>query len=434
MSSGPFAVAAVGDAMLLHPIAASMTDPASAAVLEILRTADVAVGNCEVSGFDERLPAAIPQAESGGLWLNAGPQSLEDLRACGFTMMSRANNHAFDFGAGGMAETDRLLTRHRIAHAGTGATLAAARAPAYQTTRAGRIALVSATDTAPSLAMAGDARRDMVGRPGVNLIRAASERGVDARTFEALVAALDVAREQGCDLGEMVDDGRTILGLGTPIHKGEQAESLFVLNERDVEDNLDQLRVARARADLVLFALHTHLPHSGVDVPPSIRDLAHRAIDSGADMVIGHGPHIVRGIEIHRGKPIFYSLGNFVCHLPKVGFQPSDLYDKFTRNPGQATFTRQLGSGKELRDRLDDAGKWESVMARVIDDGERRFVELHPIDLQRDACGVRLGTPRLADAPAGKRIIEELAELSAPFETEIAIADGIGRIELTAFR
>jgi poly-gamma-glutamate synthesis protein (capsule biosynthesis protein) len=429
MSARPFTVAAVGDVMLLHPVAASMADPASAAVVRALRDADVAVGNCEISGFDTLTAGPAPQSEAGGFWLNAGPEGIEDLRALGFTMMSRANNHALDFGVGGMAETDRLLAQHQIAYAGTGANLAAARAPAYRTTSAGRVALVSATDTAPGFAMAGDARRDMAGRAGVNRIRTERQRIVDAQTFDALAGALEIAGRQGCELGWVADEGQAIQGMGPTIRKGDCPGDRFLLNDRDVADNLDQLRVARARADLVLFALHTHLPRAGADVPDVIRDLARRAIDTGADMVIGHGPHVLRGIEIHRGKPIFYSLGNFVCHLPKVGYQPFDFYDKTSGN-AQAAFADALADGGNVRRWLNDT-MWESVMVRVIDEAARRTIEILPIALCGHARGSQLGTPRLADAEAGQRILEAMVQLSAPFGTEIAIVDGIGRIELS---
>ncbi len=222
--SSSFVLAAVGDVLLLHPVSSHMIDAASSRLRELLREADVTFGNCEVNGFDGESSGAIPQAESGGLWLNAGADGIADLEALGFTLMSRANNHSLDFGTAGMDATSRLLARHAIAHAGTGPHLAGARAPVYITTRAGRTALISATDSTPTFARAGRARPDMIGRPGVNAIRASPVKTVDGVTFEALVKALEVARAQQCHLGQVADDGQAIRGLGPLNRKGERLD------------------------------------------------------------------------------------------------------------------------------------------------------------------------------------------------------------------
>ena len=67
---------------------------------------------------------------------------------------------------------------------------------------------------------------------------------------------------------------------------------------------------ARATADLVIVALHKGLVHTPARLAPYERPLAHAAIEAGADVVIGHHAHIVRGIEFHHGRPIFHGLGN----------------------------------------------------------------------------------------------------------------------------
>jgi poly-gamma-glutamate synthesis protein (capsule biosynthesis protein) len=80
---------------------------------------------------------------------------------------------------------------------------------------------------------------------------------------------------------------------------------------RDLAMLLDDIRALRARADVVILAFHAGI----IRVPRVICDyqvtVAHRAIEAGADMVVGHAPHLPKAIEIHQGKPIFYSLGVF---------------------------------------------------------------------------------------------------------------------------
>jgi poly-gamma-glutamate synthesis protein (capsule biosynthesis protein) len=70
------------------------------------------------------------------------------------------------------------------------------------------------------------------------------------------------------------------------------------------------IREARAAAQRVVVALHKGIVHTPARLAPYERTVAQAAIDAGADVVVGHHAHILRGIEIHRGRPIFHGLGN----------------------------------------------------------------------------------------------------------------------------
>lgn len=50
-------------------------------------------------------------------------------------------------------------------------------------------------------------------------------------------------------------------------------------------------------------------------------------IDAAAGVVVGHGPHVLRGIEVYKGRPIFYSLANFIFENDLVELQPADSYE-----------------------------------------------------------------------------------------------------------
>ena len=67
-------------------------------------------------------------------------------------------------------------------------------------------------------------------------------------------------------------------------------------------------------------------PHWGIEKfrypEPADRNLAHRIIDAGADIIVGHHPHIIQPIEIYKGKYIIYSIGNFI--LPQTVYYTSD--------------------------------------------------------------------------------------------------------------
>lgn len=99
-------------------------------------------------------------------------------------------------------------------------------------------------------------------------------------------------------------------------------------NFLDLDDALDTIRKARSEADLVIVSFHGGAEGaSHQHVAPGdetflgedrgdLRKFTHAAIDAGAQLVIGSGPHVVRGMEIYQGKLIAYSLGNFATYGP----------------------------------------------------------------------------------------------------------------------
>ena len=143
-----FAVAAVGDLIISRPLsqyAGSM--PRFSAVLDILRGSDVTFGNLETTIFDPRTFEGAPYSWDGD-WTNASvPAIARDLKAMGFSIVGRANNHSQDWGLDGMRETAKWLDDAGIAYAGAGDTHRMARAPAYFESPKGRVALVSFAST-----------------------------------------------------------------------------------------------------------------------------------------------------------------------------------------------------------------------------------------------------------------------------------------------
>lgn len=87
----------------------------------------------------------------------------------------------------------------------------------------------------------------------------------------------------------------------------------------------------RMSADFVLVSIHSHeiTGESKENVPEFLKTLAHRAVECGASAVIGHGPHLLRLIEVYRDVPIFYSLGDFILELYSVRSAPEDFYEKY---------------------------------------------------------------------------------------------------------
>ena len=165
---------------------------------------------------------------------------------------------------------------------------------------------------------------------------------------------------------------------------------------------------------------------------------AHAAIDAGADIWLGHGPHVLRGIEIYNDKPIFYSLSNFIFQNETVRFLPGEFYEQVDLPPDANTADafdarneRSAGGGFSGR-----ADYWESIIAEpVFVDGDLAEIRIHPIELGFGKTRPQRGRPRLADRETGRRIIEKLAELSEPFGTFLSydpdanfgVVTGLGR-------
>jgi len=153
--AGDFSLAAVGDLIYLRPMLATLEKQAPE-MLRILRGADVTFGNFETTALDLATFKGSPQAESGGTWMLADPGVPKDVAAMGIDIVGHANNHATDWGVEGMIETLKLLDAAKLVRAGTGRTMAEARAPAYYDGPQGRVALVSATTTFTPMTPAAD--------------------------------------------------------------------------------------------------------------------------------------------------------------------------------------------------------------------------------------------------------------------------------------
>lgn len=420
--SDGFTFAAVGDMIYLRPMLATI-ERQSPGMVKILRDADVTFGNFEMTVFDLNGFKGSPQAESGGTWILGDPGVIPDLAKMGFDIVSHANNHSTDWGTEGLAETLERLDNEHLVHAGTGRNLSAARAPRYLDAPAGRVALVAASSSFTPMSRASDPLGEVPGRPGLNTLRTTRVGKVPAADL-AVLARLAGTR-----------DGAPVRFNGMLFEADADATSMstdYVVNNADVEANLASVRQAHQNGNFVAFSLHNHEPGNASQVPASFAvEFAHKVIDAGADAYLGHGPHQLRGIEIYKGKPIFYSLGNFAMMNNSLDVIPADMFEQFGIEPGSATVPEALQARGERS--FSDPNLYESVIAvsRYVG-GNVAEVRLYPIDLGVSVQGAARGVPALADQVVSKRILERLQRLSAPFGTKVAIENGIGIIRIPA--
>jgi poly-gamma-glutamate capsule biosynthesis protein CapA/YwtB (metallophosphatase superfamily) len=446
---GNFTIALAGDTMLTRKLM-PFNEERFLALREILRGADAAFANLEgtVHTWNEGTPG-ITQ----GTFMTTDPKLLEDLKWFGINMVSCANNHAFDYGEGGVLANIRHLDDAGLVHAGTGKNLAEARAPGYLDTPNGRVALVAATATFRSWNQAGEQRPDLRGRPGINPLGFQTTYCIDAPAFGQLKR---MSRELGFDKGterarkhfysdKEIPDAKSLelSLLGNRYIAGEGFSITTQANERDLQENLRWIREARRQADWVVVSVHCHefggasllTASSRADLEETaefVTRFAHQAIDEGADVFVGHGSHFPMGVEIYQGKPIFYSVGNFVFQNETVGFFPADAYERFDLDlkatPSDFLDARTNGGKKG---HPSDPAYWENMFAVCGFEARKlKEIRIYPIDQGFGRPRPQRGRPVLAEGEVAKRVIERVVRLSQRYGTSIHARDGVGVIEL----
>ncbi|HLI52191.1 MAG TPA: CapA family protein, partial [Thermomicrobiaceae bacterium] len=185
----------------------------------------------------------------------------------------------------------------------------------------------------------------------------------------------------------------------------------------------------------VLLSLHAHEQADDREVPAEfIVEFAHRMLDEGASLVVMHGPHLLRGMEIYQGKPIFYSLGNFIAQNDLVYKLPSDAFERFRTDPAKTpseVFRNRSQDG--TRGFPADARYWQSVMplcALAAETGAVERIELVPLSLGHGQPVHRRGRPRLAQGEEADAILRRFAQLSEPFGTRMTIDNGRAIIQM----
>src|SRR5579862_1764507 len=378
-SSAAITITLAGQSMIRSDIRS--TAPAAVPVIQGLLHGDVVFTNLE-SAVAER-----GETTQEGRGFLTPPEALDALTTFGFNLLALSGNHAFDLKATGIRNTLREADSRKIVHAGTGNNIAEAIAPGYLRTPKGTVALIA---SASGLIVPGASAT--VERPGVNELRVEAGQHENEAT-EDLPGA----------------------GANTP-------------NPEDSRRILQSIRDARQRADLVIVYQHNHVfgnrAFSTIFTEGMPERLApnqwlvkwtHAEIDAGADIVVMHGAPLLHGVEIYRGRPIFYDLGNFIYNVP-----PTLSY-------------------------IDEPINWESAVAYVQFEGNHlRSVSFRPIVLNNLGQGQPdvhneyannqfLDTRGLPSPATGARagyILQRLADASKPFGTAFELKGDTAEIKL----
>jgi poly-gamma-glutamate capsule biosynthesis protein CapA/YwtB (metallophosphatase superfamily) len=336
----------VGDLMLKSPLASlrKTDDSAFDAAIETLQESDLVIANLEMP-LSRRGSKMFKYAN-----LLSDTELIKDVRAMGIHAVSLANNHMMDYGPEALEDTLAACDRAGIARAGAGMHLGDALAPAILETNQKSVALISVSSTLPIGSEAYDTM------PGIAPIRVKFSLEVDTNLINEQPGTMPVVHTWSL--------------------------------EADEDRVCQEIAAAAERADYVVVAIHWGVPsywlspYQGLLAtyqPP----LGRKLIDAGADIVFGHHAHALHGIEIHDGKPIFYSAGNFLFEgAPARGFMEP-----------------------------------EPLIARVTL-GDQTEIEIVPLWIDER------GLPTLATGDQATAVLTKLARLSEPFGTEFAIRDG----------
>jgi capsule synthesis protein PGA_cap len=360
---------------------------------------------------------------------------VKELVWAGFDMVSRANNHAGDYGVLGMDLTTKYVAEAGLVQAGVGHSLPEAREAKFLEHAKGRVALISVASTFPDSSRAGRTRGDMPARPGLNPLRfetittVTAQRLADLRQIQAEINGSSAAAAgRGGNTEALNFFGRRFVAGPKP---GVRTEP----DKEDLTEIATVVKNASGLADYTIVTIHCHEGGRDRTLPADfLVTFARAMIDAGADMFVGHGPHVLRGIEIYKGKPILYSLGDFIFQNETLLRLPSENYEGVNLGPSAG-----VNDFSDARYNFDKSGFpadrmiWEAVIALPKFRGDRLVeLALHPITLGFGKSRWVRGRPMFAEGELAAKILGDITKFSADMGTKITVRNGIGYVDLAS--
>ncbi|MFC2059623.1 CapA family protein [Chloroflexota bacterium] len=253
-------------------------DPVSAFafVLLFLKQQDFLFGNLECPLSDRGTPALGKES-----WLRSHPSAVEALLSAGFDAVGLANNHTLDFGSEAMLQTIEVLENAGIGYTGAGNSRAQAHQPAIIEKEGTRVAFLSYS----SVFMPGWEAKES--SPGMSVVKINTFYQPPKRFFEV--------------------PGMPAIIVTSP-------------DQDDITTMKNDLEAAKKQADIVVVSWHWGRSEGLRGTMDYQVEMAHVAIDSGADLIFGHHSHAPQGVEVYKGKSIFYSMGNLVMDFDSPFF------------------------------------------------------------------------------------------------------------------
>jgi len=325
-------------------------------VREILKRGDLVFGQLEPCLANKGSPAAQCR-----LPMRCDPAGGGAIKKAGYDVISFATNHCMDWGREGFFETLDVLKRNGLNVIGAGKDIFEARKPYIAEINGTKIGFLGYNTILPQDYYANE------DRPGC-----APMRGV---TFY-----------------EQVEHDQP----GTPckIHTFP--------NRDDLKAMLQDIDLLRPKVDILMISIHWGLHFIPALIADYQRDVAHAAIDHGADIILGHHTHILKGIEVYKGKAIFYSLANFALDAP-------DKFDKEVTQRKSHEAIKNLNPDMAKKGRIMPMDSYKTIICRAdIVDGKLKNVGFIPVSID-ESCDPHVLSP---EEPAFDEIVKYVRDIS----------------------
>lgn len=290
----------------------------------------------------------------------------------------------------------------------------------------------------------------IIGDPAANLLMAKMQQShgrhdeITSKSNDLhVVANIGVTAQQMSQLRAIAGDqgvskGNDLTAWGARFRvMGKPGEYSYDMDQQDLRNILREVRTGKQFNDFMAATIHWHqnrfaFQRYSFDHYPADYQIAfaHDVIDQGADLFFAHGVHTLKGVEIYKGKPIFYGLSNFVFQQ-QIFRSWRDFGDQApARLDGPV-----VGEGEEnqqLWDWLEQPANLEALLTSShYENGKLTEVRLYPAELGLpNRPGSQFGTPRRPNAQVAREILEKVVEYSKPFGTKIVIENGVGIIRL----
>ena len=399
-------------------------------IVAFMAASDIRMTNLEtnIGAF-----GTFPNAYSGGTWLNCTPEDFDCLARFGFNYYSTANNHCMDYSYHGLLSTIEELDRRLLAHSGTGRSLAEAGAPAEISVGTEKIGVIAVDTSFAPASRAGEKTRFMEARPGVNYLGYREYFPLTETQYLQLKEIAETSCVNGWDdlftsggFALESPDGVYKFGGATFCYDGSKKKT--ECEERDKERLVHSIAEAKTQFDSVVLAVHCHAigwkKHE--EVPAFLEEFCHAAIDAGASAVICNGTHELRPLEIYRGAPIFYSLGDFIYQGMRVKYLPADFMVKYgldiNATAEEGLMARSKGGKIGLQAHRCN---FLTVLPRMtFENGRLISLQMLPIVAGFGRTGKSEGLPYVAKGKEAEEIYEILDRLSRPYGTHLYMENG----------
>ena len=404
---------------------------------DFIKQTDLKLTNLEtnVSDFGN-----FPNQYSGGTWINVRKDLFRYLQTYGFDFYGTANNHCMDYSYAGLLSTIDFLDEKGVAHAGTGRSLEEAEAPAILTVNGKNVAVFAIDTSFEKPSMAGKKTNTFKARPGVNFLRYTSNYYVSSKDIDELrriadETSLNFNRNLKISTGFALPDKDGMFNFGGIQFTTDRSTPKTECNKKDLKRLIDNIIRAKETCDYVFILIHCHENdgESHVNPPAFLREFCYKAIEAGANAIFGGGCHELRGMEVYKAAPIFYSLGDFIYQGMRVEYLPADFMEIYGVDIN--------ATAKEGLDARSQGGKiglqtqkknFLTVLPRItFEDGKLTGIKIMPVKLGFNTGDEFLeGLPFFAEGTEGENIYNRFKELSVSFGTKLSYKDGLIKVEL----